>query len=154
MPRLLRDADRMERGWFRLVEMLAGHGTVIVHGDEHLGNLGMEAGGTPIFYDFLARGEPWPLGLVRFLIPTLDTLDRRAWEKALLAGYLADLRRFGVDAPTFEEAWLAYRAAAICPLMIWLNNSSSWQPEATNTANAARAAAAVLDHDSFAILGL
>jgi hypothetical protein len=154
MPRLLRDADRMERGWFRLVEMLSGHGTVIVHGDEHLGNLAMESDGTPIFYDFLARGEPWPLGLVRFLIPSLDTLDRRAWEKALLTGYLADLRSFGIDTPSFEEAWLAYRAAAICPLMIWLNNSSSWQPEATNTANAARAAAAVLDHDSFGLLGL
>jgi len=122
MPRLLRDADRMERGWQQLVEMLSGHGMVIVHGDEHLGNLGMEPDGTPIFYDFLARGEPWPLGLVRFLIPTLDTL--------------------------------AYRAAAICPLMIWLNNSSSWQPEATNTANAARSAVAVLDHDSFGLLGL
>ena len=154
MPRLLRDAQRMERGWFRLVEMLSGHGTVIVHGDEHLGNLGMEPDGTPIFYDFLARSEPWPLGIVRFLIPTLDTLDRRAWEKALLTGYLGDLHSLGVDVPSFEEAWLAYRAAAICPLMIWLNNSSTWQPEATNTANAARAAAAVLDHDSFGLLGL
>ena len=153
MPRLLRDADRMERGWERLVEMLSGHGLVIVHGDEHLGNLGMEPDGTPIFYDFLARGEPWPLGLARFLIPTLDMLDRRAWEKSLLAGYLDDLRRFGADAPSFEEAWLTYRAAAICPLMIWLNNSSSWQPEATNTANAARSAVAVLDHDSFGLLG-
>jgi len=154
IPRLLRDAERMERGWLRLVDLLAGHGMVIVHGDEHLGNLAMEPDGTPIFYDFLARGEPWPLGLVRFLIPTLDILDRRAWEKSLLTGYLADLQRFGAPTPSFEEAWLAYRAAAICPLMIWLNNSSTWQPEATNTANAARAAAAVLDHDSFGLLGL
>jgi len=154
MPRLLRDADRMERAWIRLVDLLDGHGRVIVHGDEHLGNLAMQPDGMPVFYDFLARGEPWPLGMVRFLIPTLDTLDRRAWEKSLLAGYLADLASYGAPAPTFEEAWLAYRAAAICPLMIWLNNSSTWQPEATNTANAARAAAAVLDHDSFGLLGL
>lgn len=154
MPRLLRDADRMEKGWFRLVEMLSCHGMVMVHGDEHLGNLGMERDGTPILYDFLARGEPWPLGLARFLIPTLDILDRRAWEKSLLAHYLDGLKRFGVHPPSFEEAWLAYRAAAICPLMIWLNNSSTWQPEATNTANAARASAAVLDHDAFGLLGL
>jgi hypothetical protein len=154
MPRLLRDPARMKAGWLRLVDLLDGYGTVIVHGDEHLGNLGIEADGTPIFYDFLARGEPWPLGLVRFLIPTLDILDRRAWERSLLAGYLDDLRAFGAPAPGFEEAWLGYRAAAICTLMIWLNNSSTWQPEATNTANAARAAAAVLDHDSFGLLGL
>jgi hypothetical protein len=154
MPRLLRDADRMERGWLRLVDMLEAHAKVIVHGDEHLGNLAFEQDGAPIFYDMLARGEAWPLGMTRFLIPTLDILDRRAWEKALLAGYLKDLQSFGAPAPTFEEAWLAYRAASICPLMVWLNNSSAWQPEATNTANAARAAAAVLDHDAFGLLGL
>jgi len=84
----------------------------------------------------------------------LDILDRRAWEEALLAGYLKDLKRFGAPAPSFAEAWLAYRASTICPLMIWLNNSSAWQPEATNTANAARAAAAVLDHDAFGLLGV
>lgn len=154
MPRLLRDAERMEKGWFRLVDLLDRHGMVIVHGDEHLGNLAFDGDGNPIFYDMLARPEPWPLGIVRFLIPTLDILDRRAWERSLLAGYLADLARFGAPVPSFEEAWLAYRASAICTLMIWLNNSSTWQPEATNTANAARAAAAVLDHDSFGLLGL
>lgn len=155
MPRLLRDADRMEEGWKRLCAMLERHAKVIVHGDEHLGNVGFFPDGSPLLYDFLARGEPWPLGLVRFLIPCLDIIDRRNWEKALLAGYLADLARFGApDVPSFEEAWLAYRASAICTLMIWLNNSSTWQPEACNTANAARAAAAVLDHDSFGLLGL
>jgi hypothetical protein len=153
MPRLLRDPDRMEAAWTRLVEMLAVHGKVIVHGDEHLGNLFVEPDGTPGFYDMLSRGEAWPLGLVRFLIPTLDTLDRRAWERSLLAGYLRDLERSGAPAPTFDEAWLVYRCSAICTLMIWLNNSSTWQPEATNTANAARATAAVLDHDAFGLLG-
>jgi hypothetical protein len=114
----------------------------------------VEPDGTPGLYDFLARGEAWPLSLARFLIPTLDILDRRAWERPLLSGYLRDLRQFGVAAPDFEEAWLAYCAASICPLMVWLNNSSAWQPEATNTANAARAATAVLDHDAFGLLGL
>lgn len=154
LPRLLRDPARMEQGWKRLVDLLEGHGKVIVHGDEHLGNLAIEPDGSPLFYDMLARGEAWPLGVARFLIPTLDILDRRAWEKPLLAGYLAELAAWDVPVPSFEEGWLAYRASAICPLMIWLNNSSTWQPEATNTANAARAAAAVLDQDSFGLLGL
>jgi len=154
LPRILRDPIRMETAWFRLVDLLQHHAKVIVHGDEHLGNLAIEANGAPIFYDMLARGEAWPLGLARFLIPTLDSLDRRAWEKSLLAGYLADLARYGAPVPTFEEGWLAYRASGICTLMIWLNNSSTWQPEATNTANAARAAAAVLEHDAFGLLGL
>jgi hypothetical protein len=102
----------------------------------------------------LSRGESWPLALARFLVPTLDILDRRAWEQPLLAGYLRDLKRFGADPPGFEEAWFAYRCSSICTLMIWLNNSSTWQPEATNTANAARASAAVLDHGAFELLGL
>ena len=154
IPRLLRDADRMAAAWRRLVDMLETHGKVIVHGDEHLGNFFVEPDGRPGFYDMLSRAEPWPLGMARFLVPTLDTLDRRAWEASLVAGYLRDLARFGAPAPSFEEAWLAYRASTICPLMIWLNNSSTWQPEATNTANAARAAVAVLDHDAFGLLGL
>jgi hypothetical protein len=154
MPRRLRDPQRMEEGWARLVQLLEVHARVVVHGDEHLGNLFVEPDGTPGLYDFLARGEAWPLSLARFLIPTLDILDRRAWERPLLSGYLRDLRQFGVAAPDFEEAWLAYCAASICPLMVWLNNSSAWQPEATNTANAARAATAVLDHDAFGLLGL
>jgi hypothetical protein len=154
MPRLFRDPVRMEAGWQRLVEVLATHAKVIVHGDEHLGNLFFEPDGRPGFYDMLSRGESWPLALARFLVPTLDILDRRAWERPLLAGYLRDLERFGATPPTFEEAWFAYRCSTICTLMIWLNNSSTWQPEATNTANAARASAAVLDHDAFALLGL
>jgi hypothetical protein len=154
MPRLLRDASRMEAAWQRLVEVLAVHARVIVHGDEHLGNLFFEPDGRPGFYDMLSRGEPWPLALARFLVPTLDILDRRAWERPLLAGYLRDLERFGAAPPSFEEAWFAYRCSTICALMIWLNNSSNWQPEATNTANAARASAAVLDHGAFELLGL
>ena len=154
MPRLLRDPERMEAGWARLVELLSVHAKVIVHGDEHLGNLFMEADGRPGFYDMLSRGESWPLGLARFLVPTLDILDRRAWERPLLAFYLRALAGYGAPVPSFEEAWHAYRCATICALMVWLNNSSTWQPEATNTANAARAAAAVLDHDAFGLLGL
>lgn len=154
MPRILRDPDRMEAGWQKLVDMLAGHGKVIVHGDEHLGNFFMEPDGTPGFYDMLSRAEAWPLSLARFMVTTLDALDRRAWERPLLAGYLKNLERLDVPIPSFEEAWHVYRCAMICPLMIWLNNSSTWQPEATNTANAARASLAVLDHDAFALLGL
>lgn len=33
--------------------------------------------------------------------------------------------------PEFEEAGLAYRASSICTLLIWLNKSSTRQPEAT-----------------------
>jgi hypothetical protein len=154
MPRLLRDPARMEAGWKRLVDLLGVHAKVIVHGDEHLGNFFIEPDGRPGFYDLLSRGEPWPLAIARFLASTLDILDRPAWERPLLAGYLRDLERFGALVPSFDEAWHAYRCSMICPLMIWLNNSSTWQPEATNTANAARASAAVLDHDAFRLLGL
>jgi len=154
VPRILRDPKRMAAGWARLMEVLSIHGRVMVHGDEHLGNLFMEPDGTPGFVDMLSRGEPWPMHYAIFLIATIDSLDRRAWERPLLAHFLNRLAAYGAPAPTFDEAWYAYRCSTIASFLIWFNNSGAWQPEMINTGCAARAGLAVLDHDAFALLGV
>ena len=154
VPKRLRDPERAAAGWASLMQVLSSHARVIVHGDEHLGNYFIEGNGRPGFYDMLSRGERWPQHFAVFMIAALDTLDRRAWERPLLAYFLSRLAHHGADVPSFEEAWFAYRCSTICPFLIWFNNSSTWQPEAINTANAARAGMAVLDHDTFGLLGV
>jgi hypothetical protein len=154
IPRRFHDAQRMEKAWLALLELITACPLTIVHGDEHLGNMFVDSDGTPGFLDWFCRPERWVMSFTIFLIATLDSLDRRSWERALLTHYLSRLSAYGVAAPSFDEAWLAYRCATIYPLFGWFNNSSKWQPEAVNTACAARSAMAVMDHDPFTLLGV
>ena len=55
---------------------------------------------------------------------------------------------------SFEQAWHCYRREMIWGFIIWLLNSSDYQTEANNTAAAARFATAMIDHDTFGILGV
>ena len=144
----------MKRAWDRLWGLLKRSAVVVVHGDEHLGNLFVTATGEPGVIDWVARPEHWPIGVAYFLCCALDPEDRRRWEQPLLAHYLSALGDWGVaNPPSFEEAWLLYRCATLYPVITWLNNSAVWQPEAINTVNAVRAAIAALDHQVLALLG-
>jgi hypothetical protein len=155
LPNRFQDLERAREAWSRLWALLPQTAMVVIHGDEHLGNLYVTEAGEPGLIDWVARPEHWPIGLSYFMLCALDVADRRTWERALLSHFLTRLRAYGVsDGPSFEEAWFFYRCAAFYPVMTWLNNSAVWQPEAINTANAVRAATAALDHDSFGLLGL
>ena len=155
LPRAFQDLDRAKRAWDAMWGLLGQSAMVVVHGDEHLGNLYVEADGTPGVIDWVARPEHWPIGLCYFLLCALDVVDRRTWERALIAHYVTRLAAHGArDVPSFEDAWFLYRCASFYPVVTWLNNSAVWQPEAINTANAVRAATAAIDHEAFRLLGV
>lgn len=154
LPAALRDAGRIAAAQAKMNALHRGAAPTIVHGDEHLGNLYLDAQGRPGFIDWCARREPWVLGFTYFLLSTVDALHRREWERPLLALYLDRLARFGASPPGFEEAWFLYRCTTIFPMLTWLNNSAVWQPEPVNTRNTARAALAVIDHDALRLLGV
>ena len=155
LPRAFQDLARAETAWHRMWGVLRQSAMVIIHGDEHLGNLFVEADGTPGVIDWVGRPEHWVIGIVYFMLCALDVIDRRRWETAMLAHYLSRLRAYGVsDVPSFEEAWFLYRCASFYPVVTWLNNSSVWQPEAINTANAVRATFAAVEHDAYGLLGV
>ena len=84
----------------------------------------------------------------------MHLVDRRRWEAALLQHYLACLELHGIAAPRFDAAWAAYRRDVIWGLLIWMLNSSRFQTEANNTAAATRFAMAMIDHDTFGMLGV
>ena len=155
LPRSFQEMARSQAAWEALWTLLGQSAMVVIHGDEHLGNLYVDDVGRPGVIDWVARPEHWPIGISYFLICALDVADRRVWEKPLLAHYLTRLTTYGVqDAPLMEDAWFLYRCATLFPLITWLNNSAVWQPEAVNTANVTRAAVAALDHDVLRLLGV
>jgi len=155
MPSAFQDMAKAELAWNRMWGVLRQAAMVIIHGDEHLGNVYVAADGTPGVIDWVGRPEHWTIGIAYFIVGTLDIIDRRNWERALISHYLTRLKAYGVpDAPSFDDAWFLYRIACFYPIMTWLNNSSVWQPEAINTVNVVRGVVAAVEHDSFGLLGV
>jgi aminoglycoside phosphotransferase (APT) family kinase protein len=155
MPNQFQDLGRAEKAWYKMWALFKQAAMVVIHGDEHLGNLYLAADGTPGVIDWVARPEHWPVGISYFMLCALDMVDRRRWERPLLSHYVTRLAAYGAkDLPSLQDAWFLYRCATFYPVVTWLNNSAIWQPESINTANVARAVAAAIDHDAFGLLGV
>lgn len=156
MPRILLDPDRVRAAHRAMTEAHTSENMAMVinHGDMHLGNLYLDADGTPGFLDMQPRYGAWTIDISYFLIAGLDLVDRRRWEGALLQHYLQCLAREGVEPPQFDAAWAGYRRDVVWGLLIWMLNSSRFQTEANNTAAATRFALAMIDHDTFSVLGV
>jgi hypothetical protein len=118
------------------------------HGDTHLGNLYVEADGTPGFFDSVAGHAPAMLEVSYHLGCALDTADRPRWEGALIQHYLGALRDAGVEAPPFEEAMRQYAVFLAFGYCIFIINDAVFQAEAVNTAYTARFSEAMLDHNT------
>jgi aminoglycoside phosphotransferase (APT) family kinase protein len=152
VPMILHDREWMAGALAKLEAYHKQFPVCIVHGDTHLGNLYIEPDGTPGFLDAQTNRGPWQFEVNYHLIVALDMLDRRQWEKPLLVRYLEALRSHGVDAPSFEEAWEAYRRETAYGYFIFAINENEFQTEAVNTAEAARFACAAIDHDTVRLL--
>lgn len=149
LPKSLLAPERIAKAHAVLTRL---HGTMpltVVHGDAHLGNLYVDADGKPAFLDWQPRRAPWVLDVAYFIIAALDLVDRRRWETALLQYYLSRLTAYGVEPPSFDEAFDAYRREVIWGFLIWLLNGSHFQTESNNTAAATRFGMAMIDHDTF-----
>jgi uncharacterized protein YozE (UPF0346 family) len=152
VPRILHNRDWMQRALKNLAAYHRQWPVCLVHGDTHLGNLYFEADGTPGFFDAQTSRGPWQLEVNYHVVVALDIADRRRWEKPLLVRYLESLKAHGVAAPSFDEAWEAYRRETAYGYFIFAINENRFQTEAVNTAEAARFGAAALDHDTVRLL--
>lgn len=117
--------DEMPRPFHEMAEIYLDHteplcervdaGTqTLIHGDSHLGNLlldGDEIG----FLDWACTARaPGVRDVAYFLSNSVPTDLRRREERSLLERYLAGLAACGVEAPSFDQAWLQYRLCAAC----------------------------------------
>jgi len=124
----------------------------VLHGDTHLGNLYVDTDGTPGFFDPQSGRGPAMVEVAYHLTCALDTADRPRFEAALIQHYLDELARAGASPPSFEEAMRQYALFLAFGYLIFIVNDAVFQPEANNTAYTARFSAAMLAHDSQALL--
>jgi hypothetical protein len=138
---------------FNRIAMLASRlPHAVLHGDTHLGNLYVEADGTPGFFD--SQPHRWPAmeEVTYHIACALDPIDRRRAEKDLLRLYVEELRRHGVDAPSLDETLKHYAVFLPFGFCIFMINESFFQPEAINTAYTSRFSAAMIDNDTIGVL--
>jgi len=97
MPKVLLDPGRIRAAHIAMTaaQKAEGMAMVVNHGDMHLGNLYLDADGTPGFLDMQPRRGAWSIDVSYFLIAGLDLVDRRRWEGALLQHYLHCLAEAG-----------------------------------------------------------
>jgi aminoglycoside phosphotransferase (APT) family kinase protein len=146
-PRL--DSRRLERQ-FRSWATIASSGPqTLLHGDPHPGNTYTLPGDALGFYDWqLVRTGSWAHDVGYFIGAGLDTETRRSNEHDLLAEYLAELERLGVEPPTRQHAWDLYAQTPAFGLATWLHalSGGGFQPVDVCLATIDRFAASYYDH--------
>jgi aminoglycoside phosphotransferase (APT) family kinase protein len=151
----LHDPDRLRAAATTYRGLVQQQPRCLLHADAHIGNAYVERDGTVGFVDWqtTAVGH-WAHDVNYFLVSALDFADRRAYEADLLEHYLKALASHDVDAPTSDEAQEQYRRSTVYGFLCWLCNPDIWQPAQVNAATFARFATAMLDHDTYAALGV
>lgn len=132
-----------------------------LHGDAHVGNTYTTSSGRMGFTDWqvIVRGL-WAYDLAYIMTTALTVEVRRTHEAALIRHYLDRLAATGVQAPGFDEAWLAYRQQAFYPCFAWLLTigrgalQPRMQTDATSLALLERTFNAIVDLKSLEAIGL
>lgn len=133
-------------------ESMSAGPTTLIHNDCHPGNQFVAADGRPGLIDWqLCRAGPWARDVAYLLATSLDPETRRSTEHSLLADYLSQL---GPVAPSFEEAWLAYRRNVVYAVEAMLVTAAVgvMMPRSTSHVLVNRTATAAADLDSFGAL--
>ena len=127
----------------------------VLHSDVHIGNWYQRGDGAMGLCDWqcVAQGH-WSRDLAYALAAGLSIEDRRAWEQALFARYLARLSSVAAITVNAAQAWDHYRRQMLHALWMWTITlcHSRWlpamQPEAVSIAMIERIATAIADLDS------
>jgi aminoglycoside phosphotransferase (APT) family kinase protein len=124
----------------------------LIHGDPHIGNLYFDKQGAGLLDWQLQTSGHWASDVVYAISTAMEIEDRRSYECDLLQHYLGRLRGHGVDAPTFDDAWLWYRKLAIWGFVSFLTPGDGIQSEEYNAVVGERNAVAAVDLESISAL--
>jgi len=125
----------------------------LIHGDCHVGNLFFEPDGVGFLDWQVCARAPGMRDVSYFLCNSFPSELRAQHERELIEGYLGELRRLGVAAPGFDEAWSQHRLFA---LYTWIAAAftaaagGALQPPEIGLAGLRRATRAVDELDSVA----
>jgi thiamine kinase-like enzyme len=151
LPAAVRSAERLNRAVLRSVDRSANDVACLVHGDAHAGNLYETADGLPGLVDWqVIQRSSWALDVGYHIGAVLDVELRASAERDLLSHYLDRLAAYGVEAPSWEHAWLNYRIALVYGYYMWAVSRLVDPPVTTEFVT--RLGTAVADHGTFELL--
>ncbi|MEV5651128.1 aminoglycoside phosphotransferase [Nocardia sp. NPDC052254] len=142
------DGDAIVDLWARYVAVLHRDPVTLLHADAHIGNLYVLPDDEVGFLDWqVVRRGAWSQDVGYFLMGALTVGDRREHETALLATYLDALEVPAGTRPTWDDAWLHYRACAAYGSAIWLSTlgTDGYQPREVSLVLAQRYGTAFAD---------
>lgn len=148
IPDRLRDPGAIRQAFAQTVAFArADTDHMLLHGDAHIGNSYIDRVGKPAFLDWqcVSRGG-WAYDVAYYLASTLSLDERRRQEEYLLLDYLGYLDIAGGPRLSPRQAMEHYRSYLCYGFLVWLANSTSFQPESYNAIVAARFAEAMIDH--------
>lgn len=121
VPEEVRDAEKLVRAYRKLCSQERETDVwPVIHGDTHIGNFFLDSAGRPSLLDWqLVQRGPWYLDVGYHIASALTVEDRRASERDLLAHYLERLRAFGVEPPSWDEAWDGIRRGILYGFFLW-----------------------------------
>jgi Ecdysteroid kinase-like family len=154
-PDSVNDPERIVAAFWRLAAISRDEPVSVIHSDSHLDNVYFLPDGTTGLVDWQApRTGSWAWDVSYFVISALEIDARRRSERDLLVRYLDRLASHGVDAPSFNEAWLAYRRWNAYGLFVKIVNPDYFKPREINVAWMSRHVAATEDLETFESLGV
>lgn len=150
-PASLRDVRAIERAYHDLMGHDRAATCTLLHGDAHPGNVAF-VDGEPVFSDWqVTRRGLFAHDVSYFMAMALTVEDRRRYQEDLLRSYLRRLEH-ACAAPSFDEAFLAFRATLLYGLLMWAATPTTMQPEDILNACVTRLVAAADDLDTMAAI--
>jgi hypothetical protein len=120
IPDEVRDPNRLVDAYRDLAAEAACGASCVIHGDAHVGNLVLEAGGTASLVDWqLVQRGMWYFDVGYHIASTLTVEERRRSERDLLRHYLDALASYGVTPPSWDDAWSAIARGMLHGFFLW-----------------------------------
>jgi hypothetical protein len=124
VPDDVRDAHRLVDAYRSLAGLTAAEAAsgawCVIHGDAHVGNLFLDAGGTASLVDWqLVQRGSWYFDVGYHIASTLTVEERRRSERDLLRHYLDALASYGVTPPSWDDAWRAIAGGMLHGFFLW-----------------------------------
>jgi thiamine kinase-like enzyme len=120
IPDQVRDANRLVDAYRDLATEAASGTWCVIHGDAHVGNLVLDAGGTASLVDWqLVQRGMWYFDVGYHITSTLTIDERRRSERDLLRHYLDALSSYGVTPPPWDDAWHAIAGGMLHGFFLW-----------------------------------
>ncbi|WP_280442733.1 aminoglycoside phosphotransferase family protein [Nocardia brasiliensis] len=113
--------ERLWRGVERALDIATREmPPTLLHGDPHIGQTYTTGDGRMGLADWqvIMQGG-WAHDFAYTVNSGCEPDERRLWDRALLELYLDELGSAGGKAPTFDEAWLAYRRQSMFAYAAW-----------------------------------